>query len=197
MIKFLLQAILVVLCLLILIPMVMLLVGEGALASRIFDFDLPKVQGRTEIVEPRGNSTAYSEEESSVRIESMKLEHNVQDEDGNYGMRIGVEASASNLKGEIVHLLIRFYDKDGTPLKYTGTDEKYLAVDGTMSLQSKFGVTGESVHLNCSVIVPYNEFNVTKSGTTQFLVDACYYLQQGDDFSLLAKSNVCAFHLTL
>ncbi len=197
MIKFLLQAILVVFCLLILIPMVMLLVGEGALASKIFDFDLPKVQGKTVIVNPQGSSTAYSENEYSVRIESMKLEHNVQDEDGTYGMRIVVEASATNLKDKIVYLLIRFYDSNGTPIKYTGTNEKYLAADGTMSLQSKFAVAGESVHLKCSVIVPYSEFGVKKSGTTHFLVDACYCLQKGDDFSLLAKSDVGAFYLTL
>ena len=110
MIKFLLQAILVVLCLLILLPMLMLLVGEGALAGKIFSFFLAKQQERTEIVEPyggrgvtvvqdAGNGISAVQQDGSVISMNQRIESNGSSGDGGALKFLSLEVSPETVTG--------------------------------------------------------------------------------------------------
>ena len=125
----------------------MLLLGEGALVYKIFDWSSSDNEEKTEIVVSNDNRSLkesvtkqvkerVSKEVSntgnvSATVKNIYVDHNVEEE-GVKGMQIEVEFESKNLKGEALYCMVRFYNDDGSPLAQKTNNEKYRSINGNV-----------------------------------------------------------------
>ena len=143
MLKFLLYTLLGALMLAIIIPLILLIFGEGALVYKIFDWSFSgkdeakvttpargaavEIDGNTirrdnsdwdgviEEVEDNNEGNSISGAKSSL-IDNFEVEHNITNQDGLIGMKISVEFTSKNYKGEMLYCMVSFYDSEGNKL---------------------------------------------------------------------------------
>ena len=218
MIKFLLKAILIVLCLLILIPMVMLLVGEGALAGKIFSFFLPKQKERTEIVNTQdgkgvlvvrndgngisvvqqdGNGASSSKGET-FRFLSLEVSPEiVTGENGERGMNIVASFESTNMSSTYLYCMVRIYDADGEPVKCHTNGSKYRSQEGNVFTGDWCIPETDNQTSEVTLFLPYSELPQTK-GQTEYLLDASFLrYTSSTEFDVLYRSEPLSFTYTV
>ena len=131
MLEFLFKTLLAVIMLVIIVPLVLLLFGEGALAYKIFGWAFSKEESQEIVVQQNtsdnGNTATFhqinnSETRQKATVKHIYVDHNTH-EDGKKGMTITVEFKSKNLKGEDLYCLVRFYNDDGSPLAQKNYNE--------------------------------------------------------------------------
>ncbi len=217
MIKFLLKAILIVLCLLILIPMVMLLVGEGALAGKIFSFFLPEQKERTEIVEShdgKGVSVVHNDGKSisvvqqdgngassskGVTFKFLSLEvspETVTGENGERGMNIVASFESTNMSSTYLYCMVRIYGADGEPVKCCNVGSKYRSRGGNVFTGDWCIPETDNQTSKVTLFLPYSELPQTK-GQTEYLLDASFLrYTSSTEYDVIYRSEPLSFNYT-
>ena len=211
MIKFLFKTLLIVVLLLVIIPLVMLLLGEGALVYKIFDWSSSDNEEKTEIVVSNDNRSLkesvtkqvkerVSKEVSntgnvSATVKNIYVDHNVEEE-GVKGMQIEVEFESKNLKDEALYCMVRFYNDDGSPLAQKNYNEKYLSVNGNVIVGQYTSPPYNDCSTKTTLFIPYDELPTNGKERTDYLLDASilHYLTE-TEYDVLDRSNSYSFYL--
>ena len=211
MIKFLFKSLLIVVLLLVIIPLVMLLIGEGALVYKIFDWSSSDNEDKTEIVVSNDNRSLkesitkqvkerVSKEVSntgnvSATVKNIYVDHNVEEE-GVKGMQIEVEFESKNLKGEALYCMVRFYNDDGSPLAQKTNNEKYRSINGNVIVGEYTSPTYNDCKTRTTLFIPYKELPQNTNGSTDFILDASIlHYTTSTDYEVLDRSKTYSFYL--
>ena len=211
MIKFLFKSLLIVVLLLVIIPLVMLLIGEGALVYKIFDWSSSDNEDKTEIVVSNDNRSLkesitkqvkerVSKEVSntgnvSATVKNIYVDHNVEEE-GVKGMQIEVEFESKNLKGEALYCMVRFYNDDGSPLAQKTNNEKYRSINGNVIVGEYTSPTYNDCKTRTTLFIPYKELPQNTNGSTDFILDASIlHYTTSTDYEVLDRSKTYFFYL--
>ena len=198
------KTLLAVVMLVIIVPLVLLLFGEGALAYKIFGWAFPKSE-KQEIVVQRNTSndnntatfhqTNNSETRQTATVKHVYVDHNTYGE-GKKGMTITVEFESKNLKGEDLYCLVRFYNDDGSPLAQKNHNEKYLSVNGNVIVGQYTSPPYNDCTTKTTLFIPYDELPTNGKERTDYLLDASilhYYTET--EYDVLDRSNSYSFYL--
>lgn len=193
MIEGLFKTLLVVILLVILIPLVLLLFGEGALAYKIFGWAFPKDDKQEIVVQPNTSTNANTDTfHYSAEIPDLTIEHN-QIRDGEDGMYVYSTQTWHNLKGVTCYSVLRFFDDEGKPL----VGKRYKDDDGNFCLTGKLVSDGKKCVNDQRIFVPYSEFDFLDVGTTHYLCDIRLYIVDNEgEIIELAYSKPSRFHIT-
>ena len=214
MIKSLLKAILIVLCLIILIPLVMLLIGEGALVGKIFHISLPEKHEQTEMItRSDGSSAAWTKDQdgnisivqsvngssssqnATFNFLGLEIPPETVTSDGEKGMNMVVSFSTENMINANLYCMIRFYDASGEPLK-SHSSSKYRSQNGNVFTGDWCVPTSNSQTSNITLFLPYSELPQTK-GATEYLLDVSFLKYSSNtEFDVLYRSEPSSFTYT-
>ena len=211
MIKFLFKSLLIVVLLLVIIPLVMLLLGEGALVYKIFDWSSSDNEEKTEIVVSNDNRSLkesvtkqvkerVSKEVSntgnvSATVKSIYVDHNVVEE-GVKGMQIAVEFESKNLKDEALYCMVRFYNDDGSPLDQKTNNEKYRSINGNVIVGEFTSPTYDDCRTRTTLFIPYKELPQNTGRRTDLILDASIlHYTTNTDYDVLDRSKTYSFYL--
>ena len=204
MLEFLFNTLLAVIMLVIIVPLVMLLFGEGALAYKVSGWAFPK-SDKQEIVVQRNTSnndntaifhrTSNRNARQTATVEHVFVDHNTH-EDGEKGMTITVEFESKNLKGEDLYCLVRFYNDDGSPLVQKNYNEKYLSINGNVIVGQYTSPPYNDCSTKTTLFIPYDELPTNGKERTDYLLDASilHYLTD-TEYDVLDRSNSYSFYL--
>lgn len=198
------KTLLAVIMLVIIVPLVMLLFGEGALAYKVFGWAFPK-SDKQEIVVQRNTSnndnTATFRQTSSrntrqtATVKHVYVDHNTH-KDNEKGMTITVEFESKNLKGEDLYCLVRFYNDDGSPLVQKNYNEKYLSINGNVIVGQYTSPPYNDCSTKTTLFIPYNELPHSKNERTDYLLDASIlHYHTETEYDVLDRSNSYSFYL--
>ena len=180
------KTLLAVIMLVIIVPLVLLLFGEGALACKVFGWAFPKNE-RQEMVAYRSDN---NEVEQATAIKQVLMNHNTY-EDGKKGMTITVEFDSKNLMGESLYCFARFYNEDGSPLEQKHYNEKYRTVNGDVIVGQFTSPSNNDCSIKTTLFMPYDELPIEGTGRTNLLLDAnvfhclptqCVVMDQSDSY---------------
>ena len=211
MIKFLFKSLLIVVLLLVIIPLVMLLIGEGALVYKIFDWSSSDNEDKTEIVVSNDNRSLkesitkqvkerVSKEVSntgnvSATVKSIYVDHNVVEE-GVKGMQIAVEFESKNLKDEALYCMVRLYNDDGSPLDQKTNNEKYRSINGNVIVGEFTSPTYDDCRTRTTLFIPYKELPQNTGRRTDLILDASIlHYTTSTDYEVLDRSKTYSFYL--
>jgi len=213
MIKSLLKAIIIVLCLLILIPLVMLLIGEGALVGKLFHISLPEKHVQTEVVERGNGSTiitdadgnvsvvqtingATDSEDATLQFLGLKiLPETVTNENGEKGMNIAVSFNTENMMNTYLYCMIRVYDADGEPLRCKA-NIKHRSQNGNVITGDWSVPTSNKQSSKITLFLPYSELPQIKE-ETEYLLDVSFLKYSSKtEYEVLYRSDAFAFNYT-
>ena len=188
MIKFLFKTFIIVVLLLIIIPLIMLLFGEGALLYKIFDWSFPNMKEKQEWV-MFGDKPASN---ISASVSDLTIEHNVIRE-GKHGMNLFSKQVFKNLEGSDCYTMIRFFDDKGNPLKRKSAKDE----DGNFCIIGKVVPDCNDCENDQRVFVAYDQFDVPETGLAYFLCDIrLFILDCNGERVELAFSQSSRFHLS-
>ena len=211
MIKFLFKALIIVVLLLIIIPLTMLLFGEGALVYKIFDWSSSDNEEKTEIVvsndnrslkesitkqvKERFNKEASNIGKRSASIKNIYVDHNVL-KGGVKGMQIAVEFESKNLKDEALYCMVRFYNDDGSPLVQQSNNKKYRSVNGNVIVGAYTSPTYDDCKTRTTLFIPYKELPQNTGGRTDLILDASIlHYTTSTNYEVLDRSKTYSFYL--
>lgn len=204
MIEALFKTLLAVVMLVIIVPLVMLLFGEGALAYKVFGWAFPKSE-QQEIVVQRNTSnndntatfrqTSNRKTRQTATVKHVYVDHNT-NEDGKKGMTITVEFDSKNLKDEDLYCLVRFYNDDGSPLAQRNHNEKYLSINGNVIVGQYTSPPYNDCSTKTTLFMPYDELPTNGKDRTDYLLDASILHYHNDtEYDVLDRSNSYSFYL--
>ncbi|MCF0196733.1 MAG: hypothetical protein HUK03_05800 [Bacteroidaceae bacterium] len=180
MIEFLLKSCLVTLLLLILIPMFLLLIGEGVLAGKVFDWITPESNTQTEYADMAGGA-------SKVEFKDLTLKHNVK-KDGEFCMKTNVEFTVNDMKGQHIYCSLNVTDMDGNTIVFTSPEgEEYT------NNVSEILVESNSCTVTVNFFSPYKDFPLV-DGRNQFLARVSIYNEDGN--ARMTSNHIRSFQLT-
>lgn len=211
MIKFLFKTLLVVVLLLVIIPLCMLLFGEGALVYKIFDWSSSDNDEKTEVVIANDGrslkesiTTQFKEQVNkgtsntgniSASIKNIYVDHNVV-EDGIKGMQIAVEFESKNLKNETLYCMVRFYNDDGTPLVQKSNNEKYRSTNGNVIVGEYTSPDYNDCKTRTTLFIPYKELPTKTGGRTDLILDASIlHYTSNTDYEVIDRSRTYSFYI--
>jgi hypothetical protein len=211
MIKFLFKTLIIVVLLLIIIPLGMLLFGEGALVYKIFDWSFFDNKEKQELVVKDNNSSlkesvinrvtekagekGYNTEKSSATVKNIFVDHNIE-KDGAKGMQIAVEFESLNLKDEVLYCMVRFYNDDGSPLVQQSNNKKYRSVNGNVIVGEYTTPTYDDCKTKTTLFIPYKELQKNTGGRTDLILDASIlHYATNTDYEVLDRSKTYSFYL--
>ncbi len=211
MIKFLFKTLLIVVLLLVIIPLIMLLFGEGALIYKIFDWSSTDNEEKTEIVvsndsrslkesitkqvKERVIKEASNAGNISASVKNIYVDHNIV-EGGVKGMQIAVEFESKNLKGEALYCMVRFYNDDGSPLVQQSNNKKYQSVNGNVIVGEYTSPTYDDCKTKTTLFIPYKELPQNTGGRTDLILDASIlHYTTNTDYEVLNRSKTYSFYL--
>lgn len=212
MIKFLFKALIIVVLLLIIIPLTMLLFGEGALVYKIFDWSSSDNEKNTEIVVSNDNRSLKESITKQVKeriiketsntgnisatVKNIYVDHNVVVE-GIKGMQIAVEFESMNLKDEVLYCMIRFYNDNGSPLVQQSNNKKYRSVNGNVIVGEYTSPTYDDCKTKTTLFIPYKELSHNTGGRTDLILDASIlHYTTNTDYDVLDRSKTYSFYIT-
>ena len=204
MLEFLFKTLLAVIMLVIIVPLVLLLFGEGALAYKIFGWAFSKEESQEIVVQQNtsdnGNTATFRQTSNrntrqTATVNHVYVDHNTH-EDGEKGMTITVEFDSKNLKGEDLYCLIRFYNDDRSPLAQKNYNEKYLSVNGNVIVGQYTSPPYNDCSTKTTLFIPYDELPTNGKERTDYLLDASilHYLTE-TEYDVLDRSNSYSFYL--
>ena len=204
MIEGLFKTLLVVILLVVIIPLVMLLFGEGALAYKIFGWAFSK-DDKQEIVIQRNDDTQENtvtyhqvqniEAKPPATVKHIFVDHNTH-EDGEKGMTITVEFETKNLKDADLYCLVRFYNEDGSPLAQKNYNRKYLSVNGNVIVGQYTSPTYNDCTTRTTLFMPYDELPTNGTERTDFIMDASIlHYHTETEYDVLERSRTYSFYL--
>ena len=197
MIKFLFQALLVVVLLIVLIPLIMLLFGESALVYKIFDWSLDNKE-KKELVVP-DNMRSINDNRNNVVLEpsastsDLTIEHNAE-RGGRLGMYIYSKQNYRNLKGVSCYTALYFMDDKGKLLegKRVKDADGYFCYITRPIIPEANNVTNEQ-----RTFIPYEEFSMPDTGTVYFNCALTVFIENDKKQRIeLASSSPARFHLS-
>lgn len=198
------KTLLAVIMLVIIVPLVMLLFGEGALAYKIFDWAFPKSEKQEIVVQRNTNNndntatfrqTSNRKTRQTATVKHVFVDHNTH-EDGKKGMTITVEFDSKNLKGEDLYCLVRFYNDDGSPLAQRNHNEKYLSINGNVIVGQYTSPPYNDCSTKTTLFMPYDELPTNGKDRTDYLLDASILHYHNDtEYDVLDRSNSYSFYL--
>ena len=204
MIEGLFKTLLVVILLVILIPLVLLLFGEGALAYGIFGWAFPKKEKQEVIIQEnddsQDNTIPYlqarnAEAKQTATVKHIFVDHNTQ-EGGEKGMTITVEFETKNLKDADLYCLVRFYNEDGSPLAQKNYNKKYLSVNGNVIVGEYTSPTYNDCTTKTTLFMPYDELPSNGTESTDYIMDASILQYHTEtEYDVLERSNSYSFYL--
>lgn len=204
MIQGLFKALLVVILLVILIPLVLLLFGEGALAYRIFGWAFPKKEKQEVIIQENDDSqdntipclqARNAEAKQTATVKHIFVDHNTQ-EGGEKGMTITVEFETKNLKDADLYCLVRFYNEDGAPLVQKNYNKKFLSVNGNVIVGEYTSPTYNDCTTRTTLFMPYDELPTNGTERTDYIMDASIlHYHTETEYDVLERSNSYSFYL--
>lgn len=205
MIKELFKVLIVVILLVFLIPLVMLLFGEGALAYKVFGWAFPKKDKQEIVVQDDdytpSNTVTYhqvknAETKQTATVKHIFVDHNTY-EDGKKGMTITVEYETKNLKDADLICLVRFYNEDGSPVAQNHVDEKYTSVNGNVIVYEYASPSYDACATQISLFMPYDELPHGETERTEYIMDASilHYLTD-TEYEVLERSRTYSFYLS-
>ena len=204
MLEFLFKTLLAVIMLVIIVPLVLLLFGEGALAYKIFGWAFSKEESQEIVVQQNtsdnGNTATFhqinnSETRQNATVKHIYVDHNTYEEDEK-GMTITVEFDTQNLKGEDLYCLVRFYNDDGSPLAQKNYNEKYLSVNGNVIVGQYTSPPYNDCSTKTTLFIPYDELPTNGKERTDYLLDASILHYHNDtEYDVLDRSNSDSFYL--
>ena len=180
MLKTLFKALLAIIMLVIIVPLVMLLFGEGALVYKIFGWAFPKSENQEVVVQQNtsnDNNTATfrqtndSDSRQTATVKHIFVDHNTQ-EGGEKGMTITVEFETKNLKDADLYCLVRFYNEDGSPLAQKNYNKKYLSVNGNVIVGQYTSPPYNDCTTKTTLFMPYDELPTNCTDRTEYIMDA-------------------------
>jgi len=212
MIKFLFKTLIIVVLLLIIIPLGMLLFGEGALVYKIFDWSFFDNKEKQELVVKDNNSSLkesiinrvnekvnekiHNTGKVSAIIKNVYVDHNVE-KDGVKGMQIAVDFESQNLKDEALYCMVRFYNDDGSPLVQQNFNKKYRSVNGNVIVGEMTSPTYDDCKTRTTLFIPYDELSLKESGRTELILDASIlHYTTNTDYEVLDRSKTYSFYIT-
>lgn len=211
MLKFLLYTLLGALMLAIIIPLIMLIFGEGALVYKILGWSFSSDKDETEVTIPetgmvgdvRGNGNTIVVDDSFVAaakssvVDKVEVEHNITNQDGQIGMKITVEFTSKNYNGEMLYCMVSFYDSEGDKLVQKDFNEDYRSRQGNVIVGEYITPSYDDCTSHVEFFMPYKEIPYSKSGRTDYLLDVeiLKYKEKTDDFDLLDMSGKKPFYL--
>ena len=189
----------------------MLLIGEGALVYKIFDWSSSDNEDKTEIVVSNDNRSLkesitkqvkerVSKEVSntgnvSATVKSIYVDHNVVEE-GVKGMQIAVEFESKNLKDEALYCMVRFYNDDGSPLDQKTNNEKYRSINGNVIVGEFTSPTYDDCRTRTTLFIPYKELPQNTGRRTDLILDASIlHYTTNTDYEVLDRSKTYSFYL--
>lgn len=189
----------------------MLLIGEGALVYKIFDWSSSDNEDKTEIVVSNDNRSLkesitkqvkerVSKEVSntgnvSATVKSIYVDHNVVEE-GVKGMQIAVEFESKNLKDEALYCMVRFYNDDGSPLDQKTNNEKYRSINGNVIVGEFTSPTYDDCKTRTTLFIPYKELPQNTGRRTDLILDASIlHYTTNTDYDVLDRSKTYSFYL--
>ncbi len=204
MLEFLFKTLLAVIMLVIIVPLVLLLFGEGALAYKIFGWAFSKEESQAVVVQQNtsdnGNTATFHQTNNrktrqTATVKHVFVDHNTH-EDGKKGMTITVEFDSKNLRGEDLYCLVRFYNDDGSPLAQKNYNEKYLSVNGNVIVGQYTSPPYNDCSTKTTLFIPYDELPTNGKERTDYLLDASilHYLTE-TEYDVLDRSNSYSFYL--
>ena len=204
MLEFLFKTLLAVIMLVIIVPLVLLLFGEGALAYRIFGWAFSKEESQAVVVQQNtsdnGNTATFhqinnSETRQKATVKHIYVAHNTHEEDEK-GMTITVEFDTQNLKDEDLYCLVRFYNDDGSPLAQEIYNEKYLSIGGNVIVGQYFSPSFNDCNTRIPLFMPYDELPTNGTDRTDYLLDASIlHYHTETEYDVLERSNTYSFYL--
>ena len=211
MIKFLFKVLVIVVLLLIIIPLGMLLLGEGALVYKIFDWSSSDNEEKTEIVVSNDNRSLKESITKQIKerviketsntgkisatVKNIYVDHNVV-EDGLKGMQIAVEFESKNLKDEPLYCMIRFYNDDGSPLVQKNNNNKYRSLNGNVIVGEYTSPTYDDCKTRTTLFIPYKELPKNAGIRTDLILDASIlHYTTNTDYEVLDRSKTYSFYL--
>ena len=204
MLEFLFKTLLAVIMLVIIVPLVLLLFGEGALAYKIFGWAFSKEESQEIVVQQNtsdnGNTATFhqtnnSETRQKATVKHIYVDHNTH-EDGKKGMTITVEFDTENLKDEYLYCMVRFYNDDGSPVAQEIYNEKYLSVNGNVIVGQYFSPSYNDCTTRIPLFIPYDELPTNGKERTDYLLDASILHYRNDtEYDVLDRSNSYSFYL--
>lgn len=211
MLKFLLYTLLGALMLAIIIPLIMLIFGEGALVYKILGWSFSSDKDETEVTIPetgmigdvRGNGNTIVVDDSFVAaakssvVDKVEVEHNITNQDGQIGMKITVEFTSKNYNGEMLYCMVSFYDSEGNKLVQKEFNEDFRSRQGNVIVGEYITPSYDDCTSHVEFFMPYKEIPFSKSGRTDYLLDVeiLKYKEKTDDFDLLDMSGKKPFYL--
>ena len=204
MLEFLFKTLLAVVMLVIIVPLVLLLFGEGALAYRIFGWAFSENESQEIVVQQNtrdnGNTATFhqtsdSESRQTAKVKHLYVDHNIQ-KDGEKGMTITVEFDTENLKDEYLYCMVRFYNDDGSPVAQKIYNEKYLSVNGNVIVGQYFSPSYNDCTTRIPLFMPYDELPTNGTDRTDYLMDASIlHYHTETDYDVLDRSNSYSFYV--
>ena len=204
MLEFLFNTLLAVIMLVIIVPLVMLLFGEGALAYKVFGWAFPKEENQEIVVRQNTSNndntatfhrTSNRKTRQTATVKHVFVDHNTH-EDGKKGMTITVEFDSKNLKGEDLYCLVRFYNDDGSPLAQRNHNEKYLSINGNVLVGQYTSPPYNDCSTKTTLFMPYDELPTNGKDRTDYLLDASILHYHNDtEYGVLDRSNSYSFYL--
>ena len=198
------KTLLAIVMLVIIVPLVMLLFGEGALAYKIFGWAFSENEKQEIVVQQNtsnDNNTATfrqtnnSETRQTATVKHLYVDHNIQ-KDGEKGMTITVEFDTQNLKDEDLYCLVRFYNDDGSPLAQEIYNEKYLSVNGNVIVGQYFSPSYNDCTTTIPLFMPYDELPTSGADRTDYLLDASIlHYHTETEYDVLDRSNGYSFYV--
>lgn len=204
MLEFLFKTLLAVIMLVIIVPLMLLLFGEGALAYKIFGWAFSKEESQAVIVQQNtsdnGNTATFhqinnSETRQKATVKHIYVDHNTYEEDEK-GMTITVEFDTQNLKDADLYCMVRFYNDDGSPLAQKNYNEKYLSINGNVIVGQYTSPPYNDCSTKTTLFIPYDELPTNGKEWTDYLLDASilHYLTD-TEYDVLDRSNSYSFYL--
>lgn len=207
MLKSLFKFLIVIMILVFLVPLVMLLFGEGFAISKIFQFANRYGGNRTEYFDDSpSSSTNISISDGDdvtvvtngaengmghvIVLRDFSLHHNITIEDENH-MDAKVECQVVNMTGDKIQCIVRFYDGDLKLIRHKAAD-KYSSKEGYLVTHTTFTPTAKNQIFNGDLYIPYFLFPTKESGKTYFAADVIFVDSKGN---ILYESEKTPFYL--
>lgn len=201
MVKELFKLLLAIAILTILIPLLMLLFGEGALACKVFGWAFPKKEKQEIVIQKEEDDHDFVDfkNRKTKQMASVKhifVDHNIYSE-GKKGMTITVEYTTKKLKDADLYCLVRFYQEDGSPVKQERYNRDYLSVNGNVIVGDYAIPPYNDCKTRKTLFMPYDELPTHGEDRTEFILDASilYYYTE-TDYEVLDRSRTYSFCIT-
>lgn len=200
------KTLLAVIMLVIIVPLVLLLFGEGALAYKIFGWAFSENESQEVVVQQNTSTNTNdntitfhqidnSESRQTATVKHLYVDHNTYEE-GKKGMTITVEFDTENLKDEDLYCLVRFYNDDGSPVAQEIYNEKYLSVNGNVIVGQYFSPSYNDCTTRIPLFMPYDELPTNDTDRTDYLMDASIlHYHTETEYDVLERSNSYSFYL--